>query len=109
MRTAADLRDLATRNGLRVEQTETITSSDGRPVMVSRLSFTDPWDAARFLCDAAEEDAGDPVVREWALAIMAACRHELGETGPTSRRRPSKPLERPWRSARATATITHGW
>lgn len=83
MRTRADLRDTAARNGLRVEQVEEIPTADGRMVLVSRLSFTDPWDAARYLVDASEEDADDPVVRQWALAIMAACRDELGEMGPT--------------------------
>lgn len=53
--------------------------------MVSRMSFTDPWDAARFLYESAEEDAEDPIVRAWALAILDETAHAIGEdpTTPT--------------------------
>jgi hypothetical protein len=51
-------------------------------LLASRMTFSDPWDAARFLHERAEEDAADPVVRAYALAIVAAVARELGESGP---------------------------
>ncbi len=67
---------------MRVDQVELVPIPGMAPSgagMVSRITFSDPWDAARFLQDSAEEDASDPVVRAWSLAILAATARELGE------------------------------
>jgi len=55
-------------------------------VVTSKLSFDDPWAAARFLLDSAKEDASEePEVRAWSLAILKHTACELGEdtAGPT--------------------------
>jgi hypothetical protein len=81
MRDRADLEGAAARAGLTIRQIETLP--DGR--IVSRMTFTDPWAAARLLADLTDQDADDPVVRSWAFEILGAVADELGESdaGPT--------------------------
>jgi transglutaminase-like putative cysteine protease len=56
----------------------------GETTIAARMQFDDPWSAARFLAEEAEEDAGDPVVRAWALALLDATASATGEeVGPT--------------------------
>jgi len=87
MRTEADLRAAAAENGLTIEALDLVPAGDGsgQRVMVARMSFTDPWAAARFLVRGAKEDASDPVVREYAAAILRATTSALGASasGPT--------------------------
>lgn len=83
MRSPAQLRAAAQRAGMRVESLEYVPTPDGRVTIAGTMSFSDPWDAARYLVDAAEEDGSDPIVRQYALALLSACRVQLGEPGPT--------------------------
>lgn len=79
MRTAADVADQAARaGGLTIAGTETMPGVDGAPVVVTRMTFTDPWAAARLLHERAEDDAGEPIVRDWALRILHAVVLEEG-------------------------------
>jgi Transglutaminase-like superfamily len=81
MRDRADLAGAADRAGLTITQIETLP--DGS--IASRMSFEDPWAAARLLVELTDQDAGDPVVRMWAFEILAATAGMIGETddGPT--------------------------
>lgn len=83
MRTEADLRASARDSGMRLESYELVPTPDGRVTIAAVMRFDDPWDPARFLVKRAREDASDPVVRQYALSILKACREELGESGPT--------------------------
>ena len=88
MRTELALRTLAKKRGMRVEWIEMVPIEPGSSelVLTSKLTFEDPWDAARFLLDSAKEDAvEEPEVRAWSLAILKHTAAALGEdaTGPT--------------------------
>lgn len=84
MRTERDLRETAAKNGLRLVQVERVPMG-GRMVMVGRMTFTDPWAAARFLDDESTEDASDPYVRGYSLALLKATARAngLSMSGPT--------------------------
>jgi hypothetical protein len=85
VRTQADLALAARSAGLHLDQVEPIVLADGSTELASRMSFSDPWAAARLLQILADEDASDPVVRSWSLAILDAVAEDLGEdaSGPT--------------------------
>lgn len=88
MRTELALRNLASKRGMRVEWIEMVPISPGSAelVITSKLSFDDPWDAARFLVDSADEDAAEePEVRAWSLAILKHTAQAIGEdtAGPS--------------------------
>ena len=85
MRTEADLRAAAERaGGIDLVGTELVPLGDGSSALASVMRFSDPWAAARLLCELSEEDAGDPVVRAWSLAILRATADAIGErAGPT--------------------------
>lgn len=57
----------------------------GATTLATRMSFDDPWAAARLLLKLSKEDAADPIVREWSLAILQATAQDIGEesSGPT--------------------------
>lgn len=81
MRDRADLEGAAERAGLTITQIETLP--DG--TISSRMVFDDPWAASRLLIELTDQDAGDPVVRTWAYAILRATALAIGEEldGPT--------------------------
>ena len=81
MRDRADLVDAAAGAGLTIRQIETLP--DG--TITSRMVFDDPWAAARLLVTLTNQDAGDPIVRAWSLAILRATANAIGEAdaGPT--------------------------
>lgn len=86
MRTAADLVRAARLAGARVEQVERVPMP-GYPwqsTIAARISFDDPWAAARLLKLLADQDAADPYVRAWALAILRECfdSGECDDRGP---------------------------
>jgi hypothetical protein len=83
VRPASDVAAQAARaGGLELVGTEVVPFG-GELAVASHWRFRDPWAAARMLAEGAEDDTSDPVVRDWALAILAAVRAELGEPGPT--------------------------
>jgi hypothetical protein len=83
VRTEADLRSAAAAAGLTVAGAELVPmpGDPSRSVVASRMVFDDPWAAARFLVAEAKEDATDPIVRAWSLAMLARTRRERGERG----------------------------
>ncbi len=84
MRTEASLRAAAARAGLRIDSIEAVPVAGGGTELAARMSFDDPWAAARLLFDLSDEDASDPIVRAWSLAILKATAAEIGESaGPT--------------------------
>lgn len=84
MRTLSDLVAAARAAGLQIESVERVPVAGGGTALSARMTFDDPWAAARLLYILSEEDAGDPVVRAWALAILADAADALGEdVGPT--------------------------
>ena len=88
MRTEAQLRQTAAARGMRVEWVQMVPIAPGSSelVVTSKLTFDDPWDAARFLLDSAKEDASEePEVRAWSLAILKHTARAIGEgaSGPT--------------------------
>jgi hypothetical protein len=87
VRTATDLQSAARSAGLRLDQVERVPmpGTDDGWTLATRMSFTDPWAAARLLQTLTDEDASDPYVRAWSLAILQATAEELGEdaSGPT--------------------------
>jgi Transglutaminase-like superfamily len=84
MRTSDDLAQAARRAGLTLEQTERVAMPGGGSTLAARLTFDDPWAAARFLTVLADQDASDPVVRSWALEMLKAATQENGQamSGP---------------------------
>ena len=83
MRTADDLNEAAAGAGLRVTSIESVPIAGGGDALATRMSFDDPWAAARLLFQLADQDAADPVVRAWAYEMLAATAAELGEpAGP---------------------------
>lgn len=87
MRTATDLALAARGAGLSLDQVEHVPlagSPDGWTI-ATRMTFEDPWAAARLLQILADEDASDPMVRAWSLEILQATADELGldASGPT--------------------------
>ena len=83
MRRPADVEAEAQAAGLQVEQLAEVTLPSGERALAARLSFDDPWAAVRLLCDRAAEDANDPRVRVWALALLRAAADTIGHEGPT--------------------------
>ncbi len=85
MRSQQQLREEAARAGLRVESIEPYTLPSGERTWAARLSAPadDPWAAVRLLEDQTEDDASDPLVRTWALAILNEARRDFGQKGPT--------------------------
>jgi Transglutaminase-like superfamily len=87
VRTATDLELAAHDAGLSVDQVERVPmpGTENGWVLASRMSFEDPWAAARLLQTLSDEDASDPFVRAWSLEILQATAAELGleESGPT--------------------------
>lgn len=83
MRPASDVAAQAARaGGLELLSSEVVPFG-GEYAVASRWRFRDPWAAARMLAEGAEDDVSDPVVRDWALAILDAVRADLGASGPT--------------------------
>jgi Transglutaminase-like superfamily len=83
MRTPSDLLDAAKSAGLDVTGIELVPIAGGGHAYSARMTFEDPWAAARLLTELAAEDAGDPVVRAWAQEIAEATAEATGETeGP---------------------------
>ena len=84
MRSIADLQAAGDRNGLVLVDVEEVPIPGGGWALAGRYEFEDPWAAARLLVERADEDAADPVVRTWALEILAATAEAIGEVdGPT--------------------------
>ncbi len=85
MRNEGDLRAAAKRAGMTVLGLERVPAPSGAGWCWSaRLSFRDPWAAARLLQDLSDQDAADPVVVAWALQIRAAALESVGlDQGPT--------------------------
>lgn len=83
MRTADDLALAAAASGLNVSTLELVPVSGGGTEIAARLTFDDPWAAARLLLQLSEEDASDPTVRAWALDMLRATADAIGEPGPT--------------------------
>lgn len=84
MRTEADLRAAAAAAGLTVDLVERVPVAGGRTALAARMRFSDPWAAARLLYLLSEEDAADPSVRAWSLAILKATARQEGlSLGPT--------------------------
>lgn len=84
MRTASDLLEAAERAGLDVTGIELVPVAGGGSALAARMTFEDPWAAARLLTELSGEDAGDPVVRAWAQEIAEATAEALGSPiGPT--------------------------
>jgi len=81
VRTTSDLRRAADAAGLTVDQVELVPmpGAPGQTTIAARMSFEDPWAAARLLQELADQDARDPVVRAWALAILDETARTLGE------------------------------
>lgn len=81
MRTEADLRGAAAAHGLSVTALERVPmpGDPSSTTLATRMTFDDPWAAARLLYELAQEDAADPVVRAWALDLQAAASRWLGE------------------------------
>lgn len=83
MRTAAEVADQAARaGGLTIASSEIVPVA-GYDLVATRMVFDDPWAAARLLWEGAEDDAADPIVRDWALRMLAACAGATGDPGPT--------------------------
>jgi hypothetical protein len=84
MRTAGELFDAADRAGLVVTSMQRVPTAGGGSELSADMAFDDPWAAARLLTDLSEEDAGDAVVRAWALDMLDATAAAIGEPeGPT--------------------------
>lgn len=84
MRTPSDLIAAAQSAGLDVTGIELVPIAGGGHAYSARMTFEDPWAAARLLTELAAEDAGDPVVRAWAQEIAEATADAIGETeGPS--------------------------
>jgi hypothetical protein len=81
VRTEIELRKAAADHGLRVEWVEMapIAPGSSEQVLTSKMTFEDPWAAAKFLLRSAKEDASDPIVRGWSLAILRHTAEQLGE------------------------------
>jgi hypothetical protein len=70
-RAPEDLAAAAARaGGLTIASSRVAAVGAAGDVVVTRMTFTDPWAAARLLFELAKEDAADPEVRAWALAIV---------------------------------------
>jgi hypothetical protein len=83
MRTAADLQEAADAAGLELDGLEDVAIGGGTEI-AARMSFEDPWAAARLLLALSEQDARDPAVRAWALDMLAAAADASGApSGPT--------------------------
>jgi hypothetical protein len=72
MRSASELREAGARAGLVLEELAPLVLPGGQSTLAGRFTFEDPWAAADLLADLSEEDASDPAVRAWALALLRA-------------------------------------
>lgn len=78
MRTTSDLLETAGRHGMQLVSLERAPVGSHGSTIAARFRFADPWDAARLLAELSDEDAADPVVRAWALAILRATAKDAG-------------------------------
>jgi hypothetical protein len=86
VRNAADLHAAARRAGVRIIELARVQAPGGTGwTWAARMQFSDPWAAARLLQVLSDEDAGDPIVRAWALDISRAALEASGWNagGPT--------------------------
>lgn len=83
-RSANDLIAAAAEAGLRVDAIERVPVAGGGTALSARMSFDDPWAAARLLFILSDQDAANPVVRAWSLEILSDTADAIGESdGPT--------------------------
>jgi hypothetical protein len=84
VRTREDIYAAARAAGLTVDTVERVPVAGGGTALAARMSFDDPWAAARLLFILSDQDASDPTVRAWALEILSDAAAAMGESaGPT--------------------------